>query len=64
LLLGSNSHSATGIMTAHWDARAVTRICQDGLYFNSHQSEVIRAELGRRRSQLTVVQNALLASPR
>jgi hypothetical protein len=41
LLLGSNSHSPTGIMTARWDARSATCICQDGLYFDTRQSETI-----------------------
>jgi hypothetical protein len=63
LLLGSNSHSATGIMTAHWDARAMTRICQEGLYFNSHQSEVMRAGIRRRGGQSIALQ-ALLALQR
>jgi len=45
LLLGSNSHSPTGIMIPRWDSQAMTRICQDGLYFNRQQAEVIRAEM-------------------
>ena len=60
LLLGSNSHSPTGIMTAHWEAQVLVRICQDGLFFNSQQSELIRAEIRRRRCPQIPFQNALL----
>ena len=52
LLLGSNSHSPTGIMSAHWDAQVLIRICQEGLYFNRQQAEVIRSEIRKRKSQL------------
>jgi len=64
LLLGSNSHSPVGIMTARWDAPTVTRILQDGLYFNSQQSELIRSEMRRRKGQRMAVENALLISQR
>jgi hypothetical protein len=50
LLLGSNSHSHVGIMTAQWDALTVTRISQEGLYFSSQQSELIRSEIGKRKA--------------
>jgi hypothetical protein len=60
LLLGSNSHSSVGIMTARWDAPTMTRICQEGLYFNSQQSELIRSEMKKRKDQLRIVENALL----
>jgi hypothetical protein len=60
LLLGSNSHSPTGIMTARWDAPSVTRICQEGLYFNRQQSELIRSEMRKRKGQMMAVENALL----
>ena len=64
LLLGSNSHSSVEIMTARWDAPTMTRICQEGLYFNSQQSELIRSEVGNRKGQSKVVKNALLVSQR
>ena len=62
LLLGSNSHSRVGIMTARWDAPTVTRICQEGLYFHVQQSELIRSEMRKRKGQLRVVENALLTT--
>lgn len=64
LLLGSNSHSSVGIMTARWDGRTVTRISQEGLYFNSQQSELIRSKMRKRNGQLIVVENALLIRER
>jgi hypothetical protein len=63
LLLGSNSHSPAGIMTARWDTPTVTRIRQEGLYFHGQQSELIRSEM-RKRMGLRVVENALLISQR
>jgi hypothetical protein len=64
LLLGSNSHSPTGIMTARWDAPTVTRICQEGLYFNRQQSERIQSELRRRIGQRCVTEVAGLMPQR
>jgi hypothetical protein len=61
LLLGSNSHSRVGIMTARWDASTVTRIAQEGLYFNRQQSELIRSERMKRFGRQRVIENALLA---
>ena len=62
LLLGSNSHSPTGIMIPRWDSQAMTRICQHGLYFNRQQAEVIRTEMKKRIGQQRVVENALLTA--
>ena len=62
LLLGSNSHAPTGIMSAHWDTQVLTRICQEGLYFNNQQSEFIRSELRRRHQQEAVVENPRLVA--
>jgi hypothetical protein len=64
LLLGSDSHSRVGIMTARWDATTVTRISQEGLYFNSQQSELIRSERKKRIGQHRVIENDLLISQR
>jgi hypothetical protein len=64
LLLGSNSHSPVGIMTPRWDSQAMTRICQDGLYFNRQQSELIRSDLRRREDQQRVSENAQLMPER
>lgn len=62
LLLGSNSHSPVGIMTARWDAPTVTRISQEGLYFHSQQSELMRSAMSKRKAQRMLVENALLTT--
>ena len=64
LLLGSNSHSPVGIMTARWDAPTVTRIRQEGLYFHGQQSELMRSEMSKRKGQPMIVESAMLSSPR
>src|SRR5262245_10046833 len=61
LLLGHNSHSSTGIMTAHWGAQLMVRICQDGLFFDDHQAELMRTEIRRRKVPQLPFQNVLLA---
>jgi len=50
LLLGSNSHSPTGIMVGKWNRQDLVSISQFGLGFTTQQSEFIRAEVQRRRS--------------
>jgi hypothetical protein len=64
LLLGSNSHSPVGIMTARWDAPTVTRISQEGLYFDRQQAERIQSEMRRRKGPQTGSQNAFLTTQR
>jgi hypothetical protein len=64
LLLGSNSHAPAGIMSARWNAQVLTQICQEGLYFNRQQSEVIRSEVRKRERQETVVENDRLIAQR
>jgi len=64
LLLGSHSHSPAGIMSAHWDAEVMVRICQEGLYFNGQQSELIRSELRKREGQERVAENPQLMAQR
>lgn len=44
LLLGSNSHSATGIMQAHWGRKQVRDLMMGTFLFTPQQSKVIRAE--------------------
>jgi hypothetical protein len=61
LLLGSHSHSPTGIMTARWDAQRLVHICQDGLFFDAQQCELIRREIQRRKGRQTPFQSGSLA---
>ena len=51
LLLGSNSHSPTGIMVGKWRSQDLVSLAQFGLSFSAQQSEFIRAEVRRRRTQ-------------
>jgi hypothetical protein len=62
LLLGANSHSPTGIMTAHWDAHLMVRVCQEGLFFNDQQAKLIRTEIRRRKGSQLPFQNVLLTA--
>jgi hypothetical protein len=50
LLLGSNSHSPTGIMAGKWSRQDLISISQFGLGFNAQQSEFIRDEVRRRKN--------------
>jgi hypothetical protein len=44
LLLGSNSHSPTGIMQAHWGRKQLRGLVKGDLEFTGEQSRQIRAE--------------------
>ena len=48
LLLGSNSHSPTGIMSGQWDPTYLRLALIGRQLFTAQQAEVIRAEVGRR----------------
>lgn len=45
LLLGANSHSLTGLMSANWRTAHLTLMEQGGLLFSEEQSRKIRAKL-------------------
>lgn len=45
LLLGSNSHSPTGLMRADWRTRELTDMAQGGLGFGEGQTETMKAKL-------------------
>ena len=51
LLLGSNSHSPSGIMTGKWSRQDLISISQFGLSFTTQQSDLIRAGVWKRMSQ-------------
>jgi hypothetical protein len=48
LLLGSNSHSPSGIMVGKWSRQDLINISQSGLSFSAKQSKFIQAEVQRR----------------
>lgn len=45
LLLGSNSHSPTGLMRANWRTKDLTDMAQGGLRFSEEQAQTIKAKL-------------------
>jgi hypothetical protein len=55
LLLGSDSHSRTGIMRAHWDPRDLRTMATSSLDFTPAQADLIRTtlQLRMRASELT-----------
>jgi len=55
LLLGSNSHSDTGIMQREWSRKQVRQLMWGSLHFTPQQSKLIRAE-GQMRMRLESVQ--------
>lgn len=55
LLLGSNSHSETGIMQGQWGRKQVRELIKGDLLFTRQQSKLIRAE-GQTRMSLEATQ--------
>ena len=45
LLLGSNAHSSTGIMRAHWQGEELHRLSRGSLEFTSEQADHMRGKL-------------------
>ena len=50
LLIGSNSHSSTGIMQGQWERKQVRQLMKGGLHFTAQQSTLMRAEGQKRMS--------------
>jgi hypothetical protein len=55
LLLGSNSHSAWGIMQGHWERGQIRQAMTGTLLFTPQQAELIRAETQKRMTSQTSV---------
>jgi hypothetical protein len=51
LLLGSNSHSASGIMQGHWERGQIRHAVTGTLLFTPEQAKLIQAETQKRRLQ-------------
>lgn len=60
LLLGSNSHSPTGIMCGNWDRRLVQKALWNRLQFTPAQAEMMRAEILSRGNQKEVFRSQQL----
>lgn len=56
LMLGSNSHTDTGIMQGQWERKQVRQIMKGDLHFTAQQSKAIRAE-GQARMSLEATQS-------
>ena len=61
LMLGSNSHSDTGIMLGQWERKQVKQIMKGDLHFTAQQSKAIRAE-GQARMSLEAAQLRAVSS--
>jgi len=48
LLLGSHSHSVSGIMSAHWNSEELLKISQGGLLFSPSQSASLKQHVDSR----------------
>ena len=55
LLLGSNSHSSSGIMCGNWDRKYLRQAMQGGQSFTAEQSELLRANVRNRLEKCLVV---------
>jgi hypothetical protein len=53
LLLGSHSHSVSGIMSAHWNSEELLKISQGSLLFSPSQSASLKQHVNRRVLQQT-----------
>jgi hypothetical protein len=58
LLLGSNSHSVSGIMSAHWHGEELRRISEAAMLFTPSQSRMLRDRLESQKVDIPVVTRA------
>lgn len=63
LLLGSNSHSISGIMSAHWYGDELRRISEGAMLFTPSQSRMLRDRLQSPRADIRVVTRATSRGP-
>ena len=55
LLLGSNSHSVSGIMSAHWNGEELRRISEGSMFFAANQARMIRDRIASRKIHVPAV---------
>jgi len=58
LLVGSNSHSVNGIMSAHWNGSELRRISEGNLLFLPDESRMLRKRLRLRKVAISAVSDA------
>jgi hypothetical protein len=63
LLLGSNSHSLSGIMSAHWYGEELRRVSEAAMLFTPTQSRMLRERLEPHKADIPVVTGAEAECP-
>ena len=58
LLLGSNSHTVSGIMSAHWNGEGLRRISEGTMFFAPNHSRLMRDRMGSRQVDVRAVTRA------
>ena len=61
LLLGTNSHSPSGLMSAHWNARELKLAARGQLTFSIDQAATIRVDVRARRAQQETAESERVA---
>jgi hypothetical protein len=62
LLLGTNSHSPSGLMCAHWNAQDLKLLARGQLSFSKDQAVAIRGDVRARRAQQEAAESEQVAS--
>ena len=62
LLLGTNSHFPSGLMSAHWNARELKLAARGQLTFSIDQAAAIRGDVRARRAQQEAAESGQLVS--
>jgi len=62
LLLGTNSHSTTGVMQAHWTATTLHEAAHNILFFTPAQAAVFRSRLSQAATDLAHTSPVILAA--
>jgi hypothetical protein len=63
LLLGSNSHSAIGVMCAHWERKHIREALMGAMVFTPEQARLMQAEM-RRRMASEIIQDTTVPNSR
>jgi hypothetical protein len=58
LLLGSNSHTVSGIMSAHWHGEELRRISEAAMWFTPSQSRMLRDRVEYHKVDIPVIARA------
>ncbi len=64
LLLGSKSHTVSGIMSAHWNGEELRRISEGSMFFTPKQSRLMRDRVGSRQVDVPAITRATTGGSR